>query len=56
MQWCKAPGDELEAIEERLKKLKLTFRNIPVDADPADGNCIFTGQPAVERIIIGKAY
>jgi prolyl-tRNA synthetase len=56
VQWCKATGDELEAIEERLKKLKLTFRNIPVDAAATDGTCIFTGKPAVERIIIGKAY
>ena len=56
VQWCKASGDELEAIEERLKKLKLTFRNVPVDARAVDGNCIFTGKPAVERIIIGKAY
>ena len=56
MQWCKATGDELEAIEERLKKLKLTIRNVPVDAAAAEGECIFTGKPAVERIIIGKAY
>ena len=47
---------ELKSIEERLKKLKLTFRNVPVDAAAADGTCIFTGKPAVERIIIGKAY
>ncbi|WP_417621836.1 proline--tRNA ligase [Parasphingorhabdus sp.] len=56
VQWCKATGDELEAIEERLKKLKLTFRNVPIDGAPVDGSCIFTGQPAVERIIVGKAY
>lgn len=56
VQWCKASGDELAAIEERLKKLKLTFRNVPVDAGAVDGNCIFSGKPADERIIIGKAY
>jgi prolyl-tRNA synthetase len=56
VQWCKATGEDLEAIEERLKKLKLTIRNVPVDAAPADGQCIFSGKPAVERIIIGKAY
>tara|TARA_R110002033_G_scaffold4612_3_gene21832 strand:- start:271 stop:885 length:615 start_codon:yes stop_codon:yes gene_type:complete len=56
VQWCKATGEELDAIEERLKKLKLTFRNVPMDAEPAKGACIFTGEPAVERIIIGKAY
>ena len=56
VQWSKATGDELEAIEERLKKLKLTIRNVPVDSPPVEGLCIFTGKPAVERIIIGKAY
>lgn len=56
VQWCKATGDELDQIEERLKKHKLTFRNVPVAADPVDGDCIFTGKPAVERILIGKSY
>lgn len=56
VQWCRATGEELDQIEERLKKLKLTFRNVPQDATPVDGNCIFTGKPAVERILIGKAY
>ncbi len=56
VQWCRATGEELDEIEERLKRYKLTFRNVPVDAAPIDGNCIFTGKPAVERILIGKAY
>lgn len=56
VQWCRATGDELTQIAERLKKLKLTFRNVPMTAEPVDGDCIFTGKPAVERIIIGKAY
>lgn len=56
VQWCRATGEELEQIEERLKKLKLTFRNVPQEAAAVDGNCIFTGKPAVERILIGKAY
>lgn len=56
VQWCKATGDELDQIEERLKKHKLTFRNVPVAAEPVDGDCIFTGKPAVERILIGKSY
>ncbi|MEH6756703.1 MAG: proline--tRNA ligase [Parasphingorhabdus sp.] len=56
VQWCRASGDELDQIEERLKKLKLTFRNVPQKSDPVDGNCIFTGKPAVERILVGKAY
>ncbi|HEY9092786.1 proline--tRNA ligase [Parasphingorhabdus sp.] len=56
VQWCRATGEELDEIEERLKKLKLTFRNVPQQAAPVDGACIFTGKPAVERILIGKAY
>ena len=56
VQWSRPTGEELEAIIERLKALKLTFRNVPVDAPPADGKCIFTGEPAVERIIVGRAY
>ena len=56
VQWCRATGEELDQIEERLKKLKLTFRNVPQEAAAVDGNCIFTGKPAVERILIGKAY
>lgn len=56
VQWCRATDEELDQIEERLKRHKLTFRNVPVDAAPVDGDCIFTGKPAVERILIGKAY
>ncbi len=56
VQWCRATGEELDQIEERLKKLKLTFRNVPQEAAAVDGSCIFTGKPAVERILIGKAY
>ena len=26
------------------------------DALPADGRCIFTGEPAVERVLIGRTY
>lgn len=56
VEWARVSGAELEAIEERLKKSQLTFRNVPVAAAPATGVCIFTGKPAVERIIVGKSY
>ena len=26
------------------------------DGDPADGTCIFTGEPAVERVLVARAY
>jgi prolyl-tRNA synthetase len=41
---------------EQLKARKLTFRNVPLDAAPADGTCLFTGEPAVERIFVARAY
>ena len=54
--WSRPSGDELESVVERLKKLKLTLRNVPMDSG-ADGKlCIFTGRPAVEDILIARAY
>jgi len=29
---------------------------VPIDAAPADGDCIFTGEPAAERIYVARAY
>jgi len=56
VQWSKPTGAGLEAVIAQLKALKLTFRNVPMDAAPADGTCIFTGEPAVERIYVARAY
>jgi prolyl-tRNA synthetase len=56
VQWSKPTGTELDAVVARLKKLKLTVRNVPSDAAPADGACIFSGAPAVERVLIARAY
>ena len=56
VQWSKPTGPALEAIIEQLKSLKLTIRNVPIGLEPADGPCIFTGEPAVERIYVAKAY
>lgn len=56
VQWSRPTGPALEAVVERLKTLKLTVRNVPTDAAPADGACIFTGEPAVERILVARAY
>jgi len=56
VNWSKPGGAELDAVAERLKALKLTLRNVALDAAPASGNCIFTGKPAVERITVGRAY
>ncbi len=56
VQWARPTGEALEAIVQQLKALKLTMRNAPLDAAPADGPCFFTGAPAVERILIGRTY
>ncbi|HEX4535142.1 MAG TPA: proline--tRNA ligase [Rhizomicrobium sp.] len=54
--WCKPGGAELEAIDERLKKLKLTLRNAPLNQGSQHGACIFTGKPGVEEVLISRAY
>jgi prolyl-tRNA synthetase len=56
VNWSKPTGAELDKVVERLKALKLTFRNVPIGAAPAEGSCIFTGAPAIERILVAKSY
>jgi prolyl-tRNA synthetase len=56
VQWSKPTGPALETVTERLKALKLTLRNVPMDAPAADGVCVFTGEPAVERVLVARAY
>ncbi|AQR73751.1 proline--tRNA ligase [Sphingomonas sp. LM7] len=56
VNWSKPTGAELDKVVERLKALKLTVRNVPGDAAVAEGACIFTGAPAVERILVARAY
>jgi len=29
---------------------------VPLDAAAATGACIFTGEPAVERVLVGRSY
>jgi prolyl-tRNA synthetase len=54
--WGKPEGAELEAIAERLKALKLTIRNAPLAQKTVKGGCLFTGKPAREQVLIGRAY
>ncbi|TCP33627.1 aminoacyl--tRNA ligase-related protein [Sphingomonas sp. BK235] len=56
VQWARPTGAALDAVVEKLKALKLTLRNAPSDQAPADGACVFTGDPAVERVLVGRAY
>ncbi|PQO36539.1 proline--tRNA ligase [Blastopirellula marina] len=52
--YCHCADDK--AVEEELKKLKLTVRCIPVEGGDEPGPCIFTGQPTQRRAVIAKAY
>jgi prolyl-tRNA synthetase len=54
--WSRPTGAALEAVEQRLKSLKLTLRNVPRDQPGPGGTCLFTGEPAVEEILIARAY
>ncbi len=54
--WARPTGVELETVETRLKALKLTLRNVPAGQVEATGVCVFTGRPAVEEILIARAY
>ena len=56
LPWAKPTGAALEAVVERLKALKLTIRNAPIGAEPVAGACVFTGEPAVERVLVARAY
>ncbi len=56
VQWSRPGGAALDAIVEQLKALKLTFRNVPLGHPEADGRCVFTGAPAVERVLVARAY
>ncbi|WCM28313.1 proline--tRNA ligase [Sphingomonas sp. QA11] len=56
VQWSKPTGAALDKVVERLKALKLTIRNAPMDAAAVDGVCLFTGEPAAERVLVGRSY
>ena len=47
---------ELEKVDQKLKGLKLTIRNAPLDQPAAFAPCLFTGAAGVEEILIGRAY
>ena len=54
--WSRPTGTELEDVVTKLKALKLTIRNTPMDGEAPSGTCIFTGEPVVERIYVARAY
>ncbi|MEG3125684.1 aminoacyl--tRNA ligase-related protein [Sphingomonas sp. GB1N7] len=56
VQWSKPTGAALEAVVEKLKALKLTLRNAPMEQAAVDAPCVFTGDVAVERVLVGRSY
>ena len=54
--WSRPEGADLEAIADRLKTLKLTIRNAPLDQPAITGPCLFTGHPAKEFVLIARSY
>lgn len=54
--WSRPTGPALADVVKRLKTLKLTARNTPMDGGIPSGPCIFTGSAAVEKIVIGRTY
>lgn len=56
VQWARPSGAALEGVGNRLKALKLTIRNAPRVQPATFGKCIFSGAPAVEEILIARAY
>ena len=56
LAWSRPTGEALEGVVKRLKALKLTIRNAPMNGAPVSGTCPFTGDAAVERIFVARAY
>jgi prolyl-tRNA synthetase len=49
--------DGTAETEERIKQeTKATIRCIPLDGDKTPGQCMVTGKPSAQRVIIARAY
>ena len=46
----------MKKVVEMCKKLKVTARCIPLDAQDEPGTCLFTGKPAERKVIFAKSY
>ena len=44
VEWARPTGAALDGVVDKLKALKLTIRNAPIDAAPVSGACLFTGE------------
>jgi prolyl-tRNA synthetase len=54
--WSRPRGAALDKVEQQLKALKLTLRNVPEDQPKSFAPCVFTGEPGIEEILIARAY
>jgi len=54
--WASPNDDRLGEIDELLKSMKLTIRNVPLNQTPTQARCVFTGEQATEEVIIGRSY
>jgi prolyl-tRNA synthetase len=55
--WAKPEGAALAAVDAKLKSLKLTIRNAPLQQEPEQGRrCIFSDTPAREFVLVGRSY
>jgi len=55
--WSNPSGAALDAVEQKLKQLKLSIRNAPLGQSHASlGKCIFTGEAATQEILIARSY
>jgi len=55
--WARPQGSALASVEQQLKSLKLTIRNAPLEQQSVEGRrCVFSGAPAEEQVLVGRAY
>jgi prolyl-tRNA synthetase len=55
--WARPQGGALEALEKQLKASKLTIRVAPLKQEGFEGKrCVFSGAPAEESVLVGRAY
>jgi prolyl-tRNA synthetase len=52
-----AHWDGTSETEEKIKEeTKATIRCIPLNGEPEEGKCIYSGKPSKQRVIFAKAY
>jgi prolyl-tRNA synthetase len=52
-----AHWDGTSQTEEKIKEeTKATIRCIPMNAEPEEGKCIYSGKPSGKRVIFARAY